>query len=138
MQFLPYITVTLALDRGEFYSYFPNDPCDGMIEAIRLAMQEGLPIRFIDREMNKTFSPDLLRAGQPKDGLILPDEHALEQIGLPTYIQAVFPALQSMESPDFHPEEPLDFHHIEPPDFHPGEPLDLHHMESMAIGGISK
>jgi len=96
VQFLPYITVTLALDRGEFYSYFPNDPCDGMIEAIRLGMQEGLPIRFIDREMNKTFSPDILRAGQPKDGLILPDEHAVERIGLPTYIQAVFPALQPM------------------------------------------
>ncbi|MEW5803255.1 MAG: hypothetical protein AB1847_14250 [bacterium] len=94
VEFLPYITVALALDRGEFYSYFPTDPCDGMIEAIRLAMQEGLPIRFIDREMNKTFSHDLLKPGLPKDGLILPDDHAVERIGLSPYIQAVFPYLQ--------------------------------------------
>jgi len=95
VQFLPYITVVVARDREDFYSFFPTDPCDGMIEAIRLGMQEGVTIRFIDREVNKTFSHDLLTTGLTVggQGLILPDEHAVSQIGLSPYIQAVFPYL---------------------------------------------
>ncbi|MEW6381630.1 MAG: hypothetical protein AB1611_18790 [bacterium] len=97
VQALPYVTTVIAQDREDFYSYFPVDPCDGMIEAIRLGMQEGKAIRFIDREMNRTFGHDILSTGLTVagQGLILPDEYAVSQVGLPPYIQAVFPSLAS-------------------------------------------
>jgi hypothetical protein len=78
---LPYINVVLA-EEDEIFGYFPIDPCDGIIEAIRLGMEEGIPIRFIDREMNKT----------PNFHLILPDEYAIQKMGLSPYIQSIFPA----------------------------------------------
>ncbi|MGA1842262.1 MAG: hypothetical protein ACMUIU_16705 [bacterium] len=79
---LPYINVILT-EEDEIHGYFPIDPCDGMIEAIRLGMEDGVPIRFIDREINKP----------PKTRLVLPDEYAIHRIGLSSYIQSIFPAL---------------------------------------------
>ncbi|MGA1843656.1 MAG: hypothetical protein ACMUIS_03730 [bacterium] len=85
---LPYISVIVS-DEGEEggCSYFPVDPCDGMIEAIRLGMEEGLPIRCIDREMD----------GTPLAGLVLPDEYAVHRIGLSAYVQTAFSAFTAKE-----------------------------------------
>ena len=97
IQSLPYINVLLAQERKGFYHYFPIDPCDGMVEAIRLAMQEGCPIRFIDREMGDLPPPLWIKSNVSgynlsQSGLVLPDEYAIDRMGLPAYIQAVFPA----------------------------------------------
>lgn len=96
VQSLPYINVLLARERDGYYHHFPIDPCDGMVEAIRLAMQEGQPIRFIDREMGDFSGPLWLKSSLfgynlPQSGLVLPDEYAVDKIGFSAYIQAVFP-----------------------------------------------
>lgn len=79
---LPYISIIISKEEEDIYSYLPVDPCDGMIEAIRLGKEDGLPIRFIDREMKRL----------PVSDLILPDEYAIRRIGLSTYIQSIFQA----------------------------------------------
>lgn len=82
---LPFISVVLAEEIEEAFAYFPIDPCDGMIEAIRLGVKEGVPIHFIDKETRDI----------PPEGLILPDEYILEETGLSAYIQTVYNAFSA-------------------------------------------
>ncbi len=90
IQLLPYITVVLAKER-DFHHYFPIDPCDGMTESIRLAMQDGSPIHFINCEMGEICRQIWKKQkSSTHHGLIFPDDFALEKIGLPAYVQAVY------------------------------------------------
>ena len=74
-------------------SYCPIDPCQPVIAAVRVAMQERIPLRLIDLETDE-FEP----FATP-----LPDPFALKQLSLETYAAAataVVPPPQSMQHRD--------------------------------------
>jgi len=61
--------------------YVPIDPCDGIIEALRIARRERTRIAFVDAEVE-----DFLE--RPA---VLPDAHALHGLGLETWYRLVLP-----------------------------------------------
>ncbi|MEQ8768454.1 MAG: hypothetical protein RL885_31405 [Planctomycetota bacterium] len=63
--------------------YVPMDPCDSIIEAIRLAQRERTRLELIDAEV-----PDF-QGGE----VVLPDEYALTRLGLPRFYRAIERAL---------------------------------------------
>ncbi len=65
-------------------SYVPIDPCQPVIAAIRTAMGERIPRRFIDLETNR-FEPQQQ---------ILPDAYALKRLPIERYAAAVLPYLR--------------------------------------------
>ncbi len=73
-----------GLTEGEL-TYVPIDPCQPVIAAIRVALEEHIPVRFIDLETNQ-FQP-LTRT--------LPDAYALKKVSLEQYAAAVLPFLQA-------------------------------------------
>ncbi|HET6326341.1 MAG TPA: hypothetical protein VFG04_16830 [Planctomycetaceae bacterium] len=70
-------------ENGPSCSYVPIDPCQGVIAALRIALQEQIPRAFIDRETTQ-FEP--LTA-------VLPDPYALKQVSLETFSAAMLPAI---------------------------------------------
>lgn len=64
-------------------TYVPIDPCQPVIAAIRIAMQEHLPRTFIDRE-DEQYEP-------AADAL--PDAYALKRVAADRFAAAVLPAL---------------------------------------------
>ncbi len=82
VEYLPFITAVVYKE-GPEYCYVPVEPGEGIMEAIRLGIQERLPIEFIDLEVSTKSikSPDL------------PDEYAIQKLGLKKYYQGVLPFL---------------------------------------------
>lgn len=64
-------------------SYVPIDPCQPVIAALRIAMQENIPRAFIDLE-SAIFQP--ISGG-------LPDPYALKRVALDKFTAAVLPAV---------------------------------------------
>jgi len=64
-------------------SYVPVDPCQPVIAALRLAVQERIPRAFIDLETEQFET----------GGLILPDAYALKQVTIDQFAAAVLPAI---------------------------------------------
>ena len=64
-------------------SYVPIDPCQGVITALRIAIGEHLPRRFIDLETTP-FYPYTA---------VLPDPYALKQAALHRFAAAVLPSI---------------------------------------------
>ena len=64
-------------------SYVPIDPCQGVITALRIAMQERIPRRFIDLE-TEIFEPV---------SAVLPDPYAVKLVTVDRFSAAVLPAL---------------------------------------------
>jgi hypothetical protein len=99
---LPKLTM-LCLDHGQdTYEYIPIFPSDSMIEGIRLAKENSLPIAFIDLALKdykviEEFTP--------------PDTYAINSIGIEKYyalnIQAI-PEIKNLD--DSKREEHLAFH----------------------------
>ena len=50
---LPYISLVSSEESDGSFTYVPIDPCQSVIMAIRIAMQEGIPRKFIDWETSK-------------------------------------------------------------------------------------
>jgi hypothetical protein len=71
-------------DVAEFTSYVPVDPCQGVIAALRVAMEERLPRKFIDLETDR-YEPH---------STTLPDPYALKQLSVEKFAAAVAPFLQ--------------------------------------------
>ena len=65
------------------FSYVPIDPCQGVITALRIALQERMPRAFVDLE---TSIFDSYLAG-------LPDPYALKQVSSEKFAAAVLPCL---------------------------------------------
>jgi hypothetical protein len=65
------------------YSYVPIDPCQGVIAALRIALQEQIPRAFVDCETAE-FEPR---------GAILPDPYALKRVPSEKFAAAVLPAI---------------------------------------------
>ncbi|MEZ6065201.1 MAG: hypothetical protein R3B90_05725 [Planctomycetaceae bacterium] len=64
-------------------NYVPIDPCQPVIAALRIAMQERMPRAFVDKEVER-FQPLAVP---------LPDPYALKQVSLDNFSAAVLPAL---------------------------------------------
>ena len=64
-------------------SYVPVDPCQPVIAALRLAVQERIPRAFIDLETEQFET----------GGLVLPDAYALKQVSVDQFAAAVLPAI---------------------------------------------
>lgn len=64
-------------------SYVPIDPCQPVIAAIRTALGEHMPLRFIDLETDR-FLPE---------SMYLPDPYALKRVSLEKFAAATLPAL---------------------------------------------
>src|SRR5262249_8195331 len=67
-------------------SYIPIDPCQPVIAALRIALQENIPRAFIDLE-TAVFEPR---------SSVLPDPYALKQVSLEKFAAAVLPAIPQL------------------------------------------
>jgi hypothetical protein len=67
-------------------SYVPIDPCQGVIAALRIALQERMPRAFIDLETS-VFLP--IAAG-------MPDPYALKLVPVEKFAAAVLPAIRRL------------------------------------------
>lgn len=63
----------------------PIDPCDSLIEAVRLGMEEEIPIEWIDVESEDETYRDA----------DLPDDLMIETVGLEKYVETVLPFLDA-------------------------------------------
>ncbi len=70
-------------DPPEAVSYVPVDPCQPVIAALRIALQENIPRAFIDLET----------AVFESRSTVLPDPYALKQVPLEKFAAAVLPAI---------------------------------------------
>ncbi len=70
-------------DEPDLASYVPIDPCQGVIAAIRTAIGEHIPIKFIDME-TRIFEPF---------SAVLPDAYALKQVPIEQFAGAILPYL---------------------------------------------
>ncbi len=89
---LPKVNVVLYRERPDFLTseprhlwYVPVDPCDAIIEALRVASGERTVVHFVDAETPE-FSP------RP---LLLPDAHAIFGLGLEKWYEAILPEVRS-------------------------------------------
>ena len=69
------------------FSYVPIDPCQGVIAALRVAMEERLPRKFIDLETDQ-YEPF---------STTLPDPYALKQLSIEKFV-AVHPRHVDVEN----------------------------------------
>jgi len=77
-----------AIDDQRTFSYVPIDPCQGVIAALRIAMQEHMPRRFIDLE-TRHYEPV---------AITLPDPYALKKVTADHFAASVLPALPRLPS----------------------------------------
>lgn len=84
VQQLPVVQVVSAEEPGEpsAFNYIPVDPCQPVIAALRIALQEYIPIEFIDREV-AVFEPDPFPS---------PDPYSLKYTSIEKYVAAMIPA----------------------------------------------
>ena len=83
---LPRITVVSYEESGGTRCFFPIDPCDSIVEALRLGIGENCTLEFIDRDVEEFRRMEV----------VLPDPYAMTSIGLPAYYRAVERALPSV------------------------------------------
>lgn len=80
--------------------YVPIDPCDAIIEALRIARGERVPFHFIDAEVEDF-------AGRR---FVMPDPHALLTLGVDEFYGAALPAIRREHPPT--PEDHLRERHM--------------------------
>ncbi|MDX1763811.1 MAG: hypothetical protein R3231_05775, partial [bacterium] len=86
---LPFISAVMQREEGTegAVNYVPIDPCQGLVMGIRLAMEEYIPCKFIDMEVN---------AYEVYDG-VFPDSHALKRIPGEKFLAALLPVIGKPE-----------------------------------------
>jgi hypothetical protein len=75
---LPYLSVVHYEESDGAFIYLLLEPNDGQVEAARLALENGIPLHFIDRDTE----------GYPLDLSPMPDPYALTKIGHFIFCQA--------------------------------------------------
>jgi hypothetical protein len=93
-QRLPYLSVVVYPEKSGRTVYLPIEPVDGIMEAVRLALEHSLPVFFVDRDTE----------GYPQFRDPLPDPYAVTQIGYEAYCRAYWEERGS-ETP--HPDDLL-------------------------------
>jgi hypothetical protein len=81
---LPYISVSCQQENGGAFSYVPVDPCQPIIVALRIAMQEGIHRAYIDRTVS-SFHPRITN---------FPDTYALNTLPLEKFCAALLPSIK--------------------------------------------
>ena len=76
---LPLITAVAYRESSGEHCYIPIEPGEGIIEALRLAAQERVVSEFVDMEMEAC----------PAQAPLLPDEYAINHVGLEKYYHSV-------------------------------------------------
>ncbi len=85
---LPLLSVVYYEDKDGAFTYLLLEPTDGQVEAVRMALSDGLPIHFIDRDTS----------GYPLDYSPMPDPYAVKTIGHFLYSQAYLKVSQTHTS----------------------------------------
>lgn len=80
---LPEVRVLAWHVVGQPAFMIPADPCDSLIEAVRLAGEHGVPLSLVDT----------LRAGAGVPHFLLPDPEVLARVGIAVYTEQCLPAL---------------------------------------------
>jgi len=70
-------------DRPRSFSYVPIDPCQPVIAALRIAMQEHLPRAYVDLEVEQFESR----------GAVLPDPYALKRLPVERFAAGLLPGI---------------------------------------------
>ncbi|MBI4603073.1 MAG: hypothetical protein HY721_14035 [Planctomycetes bacterium] len=84
---LPVIHVVSYEESSGTRCFFPIDPCDSIVEALRLGVGESCALELIDMDVEDFRRMDV----------VLPDTYAVSSIGLPRFWEAVEPALPEVE-----------------------------------------
>jgi len=87
---LPLLSVVYYQEGSGQTVYWPIEPTDPLVEAIRLALAEEVPLHFIDRDME----------GYPRLREAFPDPYALLSIGLPAYAEAYRQTVAGSPTPE--------------------------------------
>ena len=87
---LPFLSVIYYLESKGSFTYLLLEPTDGQVEAIRLALANGIPVDFIDRDTE----------GYPRDLSPMPDSYALTKIGHFNYCQAFLQSSKNISCPE--------------------------------------
>lgn len=83
---LPQISaVCIPGENADRLETIPIDPCDSLIEAVRVAMEQDIPIAWIDLD----------ERGRPYTDADLPDDLMIETVGLEKYVETVLPYLKA-------------------------------------------
>jgi len=99
---LPLLSVVHYQESSGQTVYWPVEPTDPLVEAIRLAVAADLPLAFIDRDME----------GYPRIREAWPDPYALNSIGLTAYAEAYRQTVsgQVLPEPDRLREQAMAYH----------------------------
>lgn len=102
VQRLPLLSVIYYEESDGRLVYLPIEPTDPLVEAVRLGQEHGVPVYFIDREVE----------GYPRIREALPDPYALTQIGLTAYVEAYCQSCQGLTPnwPDVLREQAMAYH----------------------------
>ncbi|MBX3439542.1 MAG: hypothetical protein KF861_18790 [Planctomycetaceae bacterium] len=73
-------------DDGRSFNYVPIDPCQPVIAALRIALQERIPRAYVDLETARFESR----------GSVLPDPYALKHLPLEKFAAGLLPALPQL------------------------------------------
>ncbi len=86
---LPQVSVVLQreISLAGDYNFVPIDPCQGVITAVRTAMESGIDRAYVDLEVDV----------YEEQGLVLPDPYALKAVELEKFLAALLPALPKPE-----------------------------------------
>ncbi|MFH1739913.1 MAG: hypothetical protein ABIH23_12960 [bacterium] len=87
---LPYLSVVSYQRSDGQPVYVLIEPCDGIIEAIRFALQNAIPVIFVDRDTEEY--------GAKLDPL--PDTYAISRIGYKAYVDAYLDSVPASEDED--------------------------------------
>lgn len=87
---LPLLSVVHYQESSGQTVYWPIEPTDPIVEAVRLAQAKDIPLYFIDRDIE----------GYPRMRETLPDPYALVSIGLQAYVEAYRQAVQGLPTPE--------------------------------------
>ncbi len=85
---LPFLSVAYYEEDGEFI-YLLIEPTDGQVEAVRLALEHGIPVHFVDRHAKE----------YPVDLTPFPDPYSITRIGYEAYCQAFLAMASRGRSP---------------------------------------
>jgi hypothetical protein len=84
---LPLLSVVHYEGRDGAFVYLPLEPCDGQVEAVRLALAHDIPLHFIDRDTD----------AYPHDHSPMPDSYAITRIGHTAYCRAYMEIHQDLK-----------------------------------------
>ncbi|MGQ9920484.1 MAG: hypothetical protein ACUVRZ_04050 [Desulfobacca sp.] len=87
---LPLLSVVHYQESSGQTVYWPIEPTDPLVEAVRLALAEDVPLSFIDRDLE----------GYPRIREAFPDPYTLNSIGLPAYAEAYRQTVAGLPTPE--------------------------------------